>query len=170
VNDEIARLAGVATRPDRLYAIRSTAAYGHHAGRLTDGRQALVTCGYPKQVCVYLFTAEGEYEGVERRTPKLDADLGSDAHVRELYDSLAREYGFVPGLIRVNRFSEPREGVSIDPLPDYLAEFVADPAGEDAEERATHLELLRQWVAEESFVLSTWNDYWLNADGKVTSS
>src|SRR5262249_1840913 len=74
VDDEIARLGRAAAQPDRLSPVRTTAAYGHHTGRLPDGRQALVTCGYPKRVCVYLFTPEGDYIGVERHTPSLEAD------------------------------------------------------------------------------------------------
>jgi hypothetical protein len=40
----------------------------------------------------------------------------------------------------------------------------------DAEERAHLLDGLRRWVEEGSFVLITWNDYWLNDEGEVTSS
>jgi hypothetical protein len=171
VDNEITRLVQIASRPDRMYAIRSTEAYGHHTGRLPDGRQALVTCGYPKRVCVYLFTAEGDYLGVDCRTPKLEAHVDdTSAHVRELHDFLSRAFGFVPGLIRVKRFCEPSEVVSIEPLPNYLDEFVSDPEGVDTEERKRHLESLREWVEENSFVLNTWNDYWLNSEGEVTGS
>jgi hypothetical protein len=171
VEDEIARLGRLACRPARLYPVRTTAAYGHHAGRLPDGRQALVTCGYPKQVCVYLFAPEGDYIGVERRTPRLEADLDdTDGHVSELYAYLSEAFGFVPGLICVKRFSEPSEIVSIEPLPDALAELVADPESVDAEERAGLLEWLRRWVEEGSFLLNTWNEYWLDDEGRVTSS
>lgn len=171
VDDEIARLGRSAARPDRLYPVRTTAAYGHHTGRLPDGRQALVTCGYPKRVCVYLFTPEGDYIGVERRTPRLEADVDdTDTHVGELYAHLSEAFGFVPDLIRVKRFSEPSEVVSIEPLPDYLAEFVAHPEGVDADERAGLLENLRQWVEDGSFLLNTWNEYWLDDEGEVTSS
>lgn len=165
---EIERLISAAWRKDRLYPIRSEKYYGFYAGRLPDGRQALVTCGYPKEVCAYLFTEDCEYQGVERRKPTLIADLDGperDTHVRELHEYLAVEFGFVPDLIRVKRFCESEELVSIEPLPRYLDE----PGGFDGTDEE-YLKDLRQWVGEGAFVLNTWNDYWLNANGEVSAS
>jgi hypothetical protein len=139
---------------------------------LSDGRQALITCGFSKEVCAFLFSAEGDYLCLERRKPRLNADLVSnkDSHVRELYAFLSAEFGFAPDLIRIKRFAEPTESVSVQPLPQSLRQFAESPAEADADEYLCKLEELRRWVDEEAFVLNTWNDYWLDASGKVTDS
>jgi hypothetical protein len=170
---DIARLARIACRPDRLFPIRSEKCYGHWAGHLPDGRQALVLCGRMKQVRAFLFTAAGDYLGFEHRQPALTAppeEPWLDLNERELLDYLAAEFGFAPGLIRVKAFEEPSELVSVEPLTGYLTDFVADPESVPADGRAGALEELRGWVEAGEFVLGTWNDYWVDADGEVTSS
>jgi hypothetical protein len=165
----VERLVQDAYRPDRLYPIVSDKYRGHYAGRLPDGRQALVTCGYPKEVCAFLFTAEGDYFGVERREPELTAEPeeeGLATNDAELHRYLAAEFGFAPGLIRVKRFAEPSEMVSIEPLPVSLAHVAAHPESASAGD----LEDLRSWVEQGEFVLCTWNDYYLDATGEVTAS
>ena len=165
VNGEIDQLFDYAFRSDRLYPIKSNKGYGFFTGRLADGRQALVTCGIQKKLCAYLFSTEGDYLGVERREPKLIAEpeeLGAATNDRELHDYLAKEFGFTPDLIRVKEFDEPAELVSINPLPRYLDESELDDE--------SYLVDLRQWVEDGAFVLITWNDYWLNANGEVTAS
>jgi hypothetical protein len=103
-----------------------------------------VTYGYPKEICAYLSTAEGDY--------------------------LAAEFGFTDGLIRVKRFEEESGWVAIEPLTHYLRDFAAHHESVPEEYRANALEELRGWVEAGAFVLYTWNDYWLDANGEVTSS
>jgi hypothetical protein len=170
---ELEELVRDACRPDRLYPIRSEKHYGHYAGHLPDGRQALITCSCLQEVRAFLFTRDGDYLGVEHRKPVLTAvpeEPYLDVNDAELRAYLVAEFGFTPGLIRVKRFDEPSEWVSVEPLTHYLADFVADPESVPEDGREGALEELREWIEAGEFVLNTWNDYWVDANGEVTSS
>jgi hypothetical protein len=170
---ELDRLVSEAHRPDRRFQIRSEKYHGFYAGHLPDGEQMLVTCNRIGELRSFFFSGDGDYLGMRRRTPETlrpEGEVGLDLHVRQLHEILAAEYGFAPGLIRVKEFEEPEALVSVAPLPAYLEEFARDPKCEPEERWPALVEELKRWVLEGDFVLNTFNDYWLDSSGEVSSS
>jgi hypothetical protein len=164
-------LVARASRPDRLYPVKSNQDYGFYAGRLEDSRQALVTLDIRLHLDVFLFDTSGDLIGSEERDlagfwPTPDHGY-PDVDNTELHDYLRREFGFEPTVIEVKRFST-KQGVEIWPLPNWLQQWVADPGTWEDQEFAVNS--LRDWVENEAFVLLFGNDYFLNAQGEVFSS
>jgi hypothetical protein len=116
-----------------------------------------VTCGDPKGICLFRFSREGDYLGFQRRTPALvrpPEEAGLAVNDRELHDFLRDEFGSIPDLIRVKRFAEPAEEVSIDPFPAHLKALATDPKDVPEGERHLRLAELTQWVGQGDFVLN----------------
>ena len=88
----------------------------------------------------------------------------------EVHVWLKSQLGFEPGLIRIRRFEHPDALVEIEPLTDRYREFLENPDAVPRNEWAELLKATRQWVTRGEFVLLYNNDYWLDAQGEVTSS
>ncbi len=143
-------------------------------GRLTDGRQALATLDVRLLLVMTLFDAAGKLVGEEERDlvgrwpipphgyPEVDHE--------ELQQYLRTEFGFEPAVVRVCSFATDR--VAICPLPRHYQEFVDDPENPsfDEEQRERFPDYIREWVENEEFVLLWGNDYWMDKNGKITSS
>src|SRR5262245_43525504 len=122
-----------ATRPVRLFLVRGHKRYGFYSGICPDGRQVLAAADGQKLV-VGLFGPRGELNRVEQATLHQSEDVE---------DHLAREFGAIPGPVRVKRFRIPagkaqapdpmqtaligESGFAISPLPPDWYEFLADP-------------------------------------------
>jgi hypothetical protein len=172
--DRLRELVALASRPERLYPVKTNEGYGFYCGRLANGRQALATLDVRLLLVVTLFDAAGNLVGEEERDlagrwptpphgyPEVDR--------AELQEYLRDEFGFEPGVIHVRAFVTDR--VAIFPLPGHYQEFVDDPESPsfDTDQRERFPGYIEEWVEGEEFVLLWGNDYWLDKNGEVTSS
>jgi hypothetical protein len=172
--DRLRELVARASRPERLYRIKSNEDYSFYAGRLADGRQALVTLDVRLLLVVTLFDAAGKMVGEEERDLAgrwpIPGHGYADVDHAELHAYLWAEFGFKPAVIRIRKFVTDR--VSIAPLPAHYQEFVDDAESPsfDGEQRERFRAYIKEWVKGEEFVLLWGNDYWLDKNGDVTSS
>lgn len=170
---------------DRTYPIQSHDAYGFHAGMTADHRQVLigVTCPY---LVAFFFDVEGNFACGQRR--KLEFLQPSGVWVDgELIEGMVRRYdthderilqclrewqeeiGFNPGVIRVKQFFVQDLVLGIDDYPSHFDDILEDPDEEEAEQEEAR-ESIREWAATGQFVLYWGHDYWIDAQGQVTSS
>jgi hypothetical protein len=152
-------------------------------GRASGGRQVFLygTCAYPlpaAELVAIFFDPEGNLIGSGRKNvPPSEPAAGpgwreaADAATRRAVAEWQAEMGFVPGAIRVRRFS--CEDVLIEDLPDEYKDFLANPlATERGDERSrADLELyVEAWLREKKFVLVFGKEYWMSAEGMIEAT
>lgn len=173
--EELASLLALARSPDRLYPVVSHKHYGFYAGRLADGRQALVTVGMRDALHVHFFDPAGDFLGVEQLTPQFEREPEEpylDRNDEELHAFLQAELGFRPDRIRIKRVEHADAEFSIEPMPESYEDFLRDPNQDwmPDEHRRAQWYHVHKWLKEGEFVLLCGNDYWLDQTGEVTSS
>jgi hypothetical protein len=172
--DRLRELAAHASRPDRLYPVRTNEDYGFYCGQLADGRQALATIDVRLLLVVALFDVAGNLVGEEERDLAgrwpIPAHGYPEVDHAELQEYLRAEFGVEPAVIRVRQFVTDR--VVIFPLPGHYQEFLDDPQSPSFErgQRERFPAYIKEWIEGEHFVLLWGNDYWLDKNGEVTSS
>lgn len=172
--DRLRDLVAHAFRPERLYPVKTDEDHSLFCGRLANGHQAMATLDVRLLLVVTLFDAAGNLVGEEER------DLAGrwpipvhgypEVNHAELHDYLRTEFGFEPAVIRVRALTTDR--VAIYPLPGHYQEFVDAPESPSFDEgqREHFPALIKEWVENEEFVLLWGNDYWMDNNGKITSS
>jgi hypothetical protein len=176
-DDDFFRLVADARNPDRLFAVRSNKHKNFYAGFCSSGMQGLVGRWYAEHILVLLFSKEGYLREIRRQKlpqfhttpeqPYLDVNDG------EFHEFLLAEYGFEPGMVRVQQFLVQDEGCgfSVGPLPwefnRTLAEMLAAPE-ELAEGRwAEDRELIRDFINRGQHVIDWANDWrMLDSEGR----
>lgn len=165
--DEIREMVAHASRPERLYPVKTNEDYNFYCGRLADGRQALATLDVRLLLVVTLFDSAGNLLGEEQRNL---ADGYPEGDLADLPEYLQGDFGFKSGMICVREFATDR--VAIFPLPAHYREFVHHPetSSFDDAQRERFPVYIKEWIENEEFVLLWGNDYWLDKNGEVTSS
>ena len=158
---------------ERLYTLRHDQGY-FDTGTTDDGRQVFAYWDSQEPMAVF-FDGDGNLLGCEVRQLSIDAPYGTpecEALISQAVQLWQDEIGFQPKPIRVRRFALPEHELGIEDRPDHYETFLKAPELEepDEEEREGMFEQIREWDEENSFVLYWGNDYWVNADGEVTSS
>jgi hypothetical protein len=162
-----------------LFPIRGAPERCFYAGHLPDGRQALIAWGFSGQLMVAAFDGDGKLVEVTCRELPDPLTLPESGETVSIYDDegfqeyLRQDFGFSPGLIRVEEFRIPGEGLAVYHLPRHYQDFLRDPNGPDFgdEERRALPGLIRDWLERGQFVLEEGhNDYWLDSTGEVVAS
>jgi hypothetical protein len=172
MDKDLLQLLEHATRPDRLYPIQSNKYYGFHAGRLPDGRQALIAIDETLTAVFATFDRNGNL--VEAQYPTLPAVQPDPAfyyrqHEGELVAYVRNLYGLTPALIRIKQFVERDKGLSVRPIPFCYSHLHAQADSADVQDESL-MDRFRRWLTGEWFVLDWYNDYWLDGEGAVASS
>jgi uncharacterized protein (TIGR02996 family) len=169
--DELAVLAGdtagralaVIERPWAAgFPLREYVGYSMLAGHLAGGNLALVV--YGSTVLLNTFDPVGQLLDVQEIS--IDTELMPVADLREL---LASEFGFRPGLIRVQGFAT-EEGLSVHLWSSSHVEFLHDPENPPSWFGQDYQLALRSWLAGGNFVINWYNDYYAGPYGQIHSS
>jgi hypothetical protein len=182
----VSDIAGLerAASPYRLYMIQTHEMYGFHAGQTTDGQQVLAAVdGYNS--LILLFNEAGELRNT-LQVPLSSSLISHGSQQTSLVNYLFETLSYRDGAIRVKRFHVPydesqrhnplqealigRSGVSVDPLPDVLQEFLDDPLAFLPEDSKNYIEMISRWITDGNCVLYWGNEYHLSADGVVIAS
>jgi uncharacterized protein (TIGR02996 family) len=160
-----------ASRPfEKTFPVKSCESYGFYAGTLPRKRQALIGRVRAEYVNVAVFDRKGtflqEFNGPLPIALQRPPEEYYDVNDEELYEFLLREFGFRPGRIHIKEFVTG-EGLSVHLLPWHYQEDVEDPDSTDEEGSAVDIQ---GWIDRGDFVLDWGNDYFMDADGEVTSS
>jgi hypothetical protein len=194
----LADLIREALKGERLYAVRGDSWEGWWTGRLPEGRQVFVAFGIRGRVnkprwdatdnpkitepnapgsTLYLavFDLAGQLQEVLTRpdpiqiNPRANAPYGVYLEFLpfELEAFLAAEFGgFERAAIRVRPFAIPEIHVELRPVLSTYAGYLDDPDDYDEEEQQS----IRAWIEEGCSELLYGDDYFLDGDGKITSS
>jgi hypothetical protein len=163
--DDFFRLVVEARDPERVFAVQSNKYRGYYAGSLPDGTQALVGRWGAERILVLLFSKWGGLYDIRRknlprfyRPPEQDYRALNDA---EFHEYLLREFGFRPGVVRVQPFlvADDDCGFWVGPLPWHFNQFLAAPNEYTAEEQANYREMIRAFIARGQCVLD-WGNEW----------
>lgn len=162
---------------DLLFPIRSDPDRYFYAGHLSHLRQALLARSVYGQLIAAIFGPGGNLVEVVRRdlpSPPVFPDSGSFQEVDEddFADYLQHQFGFSPGLIRIQEFCIRPEMFTVYHLPDMYREFLQNPNSPaiDEDQRAAFPRLIQEWLEQGQFVLEWGNDYWLDSTGRVVAS
>jgi len=164
-----------ARRPDRLYRIRSCPEHDFYAGGAADGRQLLAGEWCP-DLLVGLFDLAGNLVDTQYR----------QVAVPENVEQCLREwYGFIPRRIRVKRFRiapgpncpvNPLQlslvgenGLAVAPFPLYWDGCYDDPPAFPTDD-PDYLQMIRDYIEREDFILFWGNELFLNRNGEVVGS
>src|SRR5262245_5245841 len=105
---EFYRLVAEARDPERLFPIQTNKYHGYYAGHLPDGTQVLVGRIRAEKILVLYFSKWGGLYDILRRKlaqfrrpPEAQHLAVNDS---EFLDYLHKEFGFRPGLVRVQQF------------------------------------------------------------------
>ncbi len=171
-NQEFWRLVAVARNPSRLYSVRSNKYCSFYAGHLPDGSQVLIGRTAAEKILALYFSKRGGLYDIQRRTlPRFEAipeEPHLDVNDADFHDYLRKEFGFQPGLIRVEQFSVADDecGFCVGPLPWHFNEFLNAPEDHTAEEQAQYRQFICEFIARGVCVVDWGNDWWvLEADG-----
>jgi hypothetical protein len=164
-----------ATRPDRLYPVRTVEGYGLYAGRTADRRQLLAAAD-GHFLLVMLFDSTGDFKGSHR--------WNLTSH-EQIENSLRQRFGWEAGLVRVKQFripsdgTQPRdpmqaalvgeEGFAITPFPLDWASSINDPAGLGVEQE-DFTAMVQGWIDRGNFALYWGNEYHLDGSGEFVGS
>jgi hypothetical protein len=160
-----------------MFPVRTCQRHGFYAGQLRGGRNALIGQIVTGHIIVVVFDAGGHLLKVIRRalpTRLLTARDVAGYHVDEegFQDYLRREFGYQPGLIRVQEFRLPEELLAVYHMPEHYEDFLKnpnDPSFADWE-RQQYPALINRWIAEGSFILEWGNSFWMDSNGDVAGS
>ncbi|MBV9123107.1 MAG: hypothetical protein JO112_07110 [Planctomycetes bacterium] len=162
---------------DLLFPIRSSPGHYFYAGRLPEGRQALIARSVYGELIAAIFDGGGNLMQVihqELASPPvlLDSDEIREVDEDSFQEYLQREFGFCPSLIRIKEFRIPQEKFAVYHLPQNYQEFLEDPnsLAFDDEERKAFPGLIAKWNEWGQFVLEWGNDFWLDSLGEVVAS
>jgi hypothetical protein len=166
------RLVAAARNPERLFPVRSNKYCAFYAGHLPDGTQILIGRTAAEKLLILSFSKGGGLYDIQRRKlppfrhPPEEAHL--DVNNAELHDYLRKEFGFRPGLVRVQQFlvADDDYGFWVGPLPWHVNQFLEAPEEHTPEAQANYRESVCQFIARDVCVLDWANDWWvLEADG-----
>jgi len=159
-----------------LYPLQSHPGYWFHVGR-SDDRQALfglIGC----KMYAFLFSELGDLIETQSWPLPLTSDASNGpvefAKVHKVVEAEVDNYRETTKLIdqpiNVKRFSVPDLNVGIEDLPSELRAFSMNPALVESAERPSLQEALSGWIEEALFVLRWDQDFYVDAEGIVTSS
>jgi hypothetical protein len=164
---------------ERLYCLQTSYEDGNvadfYAGRLADGRQALLGVYLPKLVLV-LFDAAGNYLEYQTRPladgpksgPVTDVDRAEFVTRRQRWQ---RELGWQEQPIQVRRFALPEQRIYLADYPEWATLLLYDPYSYPTpQERAELRRQMEEWDREGCFVFWWSRDYHMNKDGEVLST
>ena len=164
-NQDFWRLVAMARNPFRLFAIRSNKYHSFYAGHLPDGLQALIGRTRDKSILLISFSTWGALYNIQRITlPQFQhppEELHQFVNDTEFHKKLEMEFGFKPGLVRVQQFlvSDDECGFSVGPFPGYIDQFLEAPEQDTPDEQAECYEQVRQFIARGVCVLNWGNDW-----------
>jgi hypothetical protein len=165
---------------DRLFTVNG---YGDDffTGVCSDGRQVVMGLLCP-EVVAYFFDAEGRLLGDERRPWDHPAPrMGGNGPYR-IYDDVFQGMLAVQiaewqtaldcssGPIRVRQFFDRRHPVGITLLPSHMQPTDDEWRDMSRDERRELEHDRAEWLANGEFVWLWAKDYWMAADGEVTST
>lgn len=170
---------------DYRYVIQTHEAYGFFTGKSRGKQQVLMGLACPNLIA-FFFNLDGDLIHVTKRFQEYlvpssvfvdGKPLEGIVQTFDIYDpripvrlsEWQAEIGFQEQPITVKRFSNAETGIGIGDYPDHFAEVLSDPNASD-DEKDNVLQSLPEWEADGQFVFWWGNDYWLNANGDVTSS
>ncbi|OJT16597.1 hypothetical protein BO221_49130 [Archangium sp. Cb G35] len=161
----------------RLFTLQTHEEYGFHTGVRADGTQVLAG-GFHGHMVAYFFDAQGAMCGGTRQAwkhtstvnPRTGLLLTLPSTLRkeneQQFSAWLKRLDFAPGPIRVQAFGDEEYQTGIEELPSHLRELdEQDPEGRADDER-----MRDEWLARGSFVFFWNNDFFMNADGTVSSS
>jgi hypothetical protein len=144
-----------------LHRVRST--HGIFTGKLPDGRQVILGPFVPIGVC-YIFGKDGKLlEMLTKRAKgaRVSAEM-VDALVRDWLASLS----MTEGPVDVLEFHDPKLGIAITDLPQFLRDF----SWAEGQERQALEEDRDRWRSRGYCVFHWADDYHLDSDGNVIST
>src|SRR5262245_55349658 len=104
-DDDFYRLVAEARNPERVFAVQSNKSQGFYAGSLSDGSQVLIGRTGAEAILVLLFSKRGGLYDIRRvklppfgRPPEKDYQ---DLNDHEFHEYLLKEFGFTPGVVRI---------------------------------------------------------------------
>lgn len=162
---------------EMLFPIQSCPWHYFYAGHLPGGRQVLIGQCVDGYIQMAVFDRDGHFLEVLQHDLPTDiltsrAVAGFDVIADKFQEFLQREFGFVPGLIRVREFRRPADLFGVYRFPQFYQDFLSNPEdpifGE--EERQELPSIIEQWKAEGNFVVEWGNDFWLNNKGEAFAS
>lgn len=147
---------------DRTYKIQFNEYY-FVTGKSDDGKQFLISGDFQGMMCL-AFSPEGEYLGQEIRPLQ-----NPDHFTKECLDWLA-ELDASPATIEIKPFYLDGQYIGIKNLPDFLEEFIADPASYDEDQQESLPKVLADWRANKQFVFQWHEEYWMFENGEIEST
>jgi hypothetical protein len=162
----------VARDPERLFPVRSNKYCAFYAGHLPDGKQVLIGRWAAEKILVLSFSKWGGLYDIQRRKlpsfrqPPEERHL--DVNDAEFHEYLRKEFGFTPGLVRVQQFlvADDDCGFWVGPLPWHMNQTLTELEEYTPQEQAEYQESIRQFIGRCVCVLDWGNDWWiLETDG-----
>jgi hypothetical protein len=171
-DDDFYRLVAEARNPERVFAVQTNKRQGFYAGFLSDGTQVLIGRTGTEKILVLLFSKWGGLYDIRReklpcfeKPPENDYLDLNDA---EFHEYLLKEFGFMPGVVRIRQFlvADDSCGFWVGPLPWHFNQFLAAPNEYTPEEQVNYREMIRAFIGRGQCVLD-WENDWriLAADG-----
>src|SRR5262245_19321247 len=120
------QLVAAARNPERLFAVRSNKYCAFYAGHAPHEMQVLIGRTTGEKVLVLLFSKWGGLYDIQRRNLPAFREPPEERHLdvndAEFHGYLKQEFGFTPGLVRVQQFlvADDDCGFWVGPLPWHM--------------------------------------------------